>query len=98
MSVLDKREWLKTAVKKSEGTVVPEKKSGSSAAYAKATSDVVHCRDESRDEGVPVAKTKSFERCNGTRLSDSGDSCNVSTSIGSKCHILFTKRSEQGCR
>ena len=85
MIVSDKKKWLKTAFKKSEGTVVREKKLGSSAANAKTKSDVVHCRDESRE---PQANTKLFEHSDDTCLSDRADTCIALTSIGDECHIL----------
>ena len=60
MSVCDKKDWLKKAFKKAEGT--PGKKQGFSSGYSKARTDVMHCRRESCDEIAARAKRKFLER------------------------------------
>ena len=63
LSVSDKKSWLQNAFnKQTEGTTTPVKNAAGVRNYSKATSDIMHCRGNSRDEIAASAKKRFLER------------------------------------
>ena len=63
LSVSDKKSWLQNAFKHTEDAgSTPGKKMRTSRNYSKATSDIMHCRGESRDEIAARAKRRFLQR------------------------------------